>query len=364
MAMDITAAGLRNRRIAISVTGLVVILVLLELVARLLVPVKNTSIYEEHSNIITVSGLKRLNETMEFDPRLFWKLKDSLENFRVAGSIRNTPIDFRLNTRDGLRNRPISPVKESYRILALGDSCTFGLGVNDDETWPAQLETLLAAEEFKPEIINTGVPGYTVFQGKQFLSGRGLSLQPDMVVACFGFNEVIEWRTMSDIETAYFMNLYYYDRILSMSRLYYGLKTLLFRFQERGRSGSLETRAEGSGGNRDQALIPRLNPDEFVENLIELRDVCSKNDIVLVLIIWPYSDQISRRFNRLVAYQQLIHEFGRRNNVPVVNLVNEFITDGNELFLDNVHANSRGCSVTASAVHKTIIPFLTSGTKQ
>ena len=364
MAMDITAAGLRNRRIAISVTGLVVILVLLELAARLLVPVKNTSIYEEHSNIITVSGLERLNETMEFDPRLFWKLKDSLDNFRVAGNIRNIPIDFRLTTRSGLRNRPISPVKEGYRILALGDSCTFGLGVNDDETWPARLETLLAAEECTAEVINTGVPGYTVFQGNRFLSGRGLSLKPDMIIACFGFNEVIKWRTMSDIETAYFMNLHYYDRILSSSRLYYGLKSLLFRFKKRGLPEHPENKEEEPDGSGNQTSRARLNPDEFVENLIELHDVCSKNDIVLVLIIWPYSDQIFRRFNRLVAYQPLIHEFGRRNNVPVVNLVNKFITDGNELFLDNVHANSRGCSVTASAVHKTIIPFLTSGTKQ
>jgi len=53
----------------------------------------------------------------------------------------------------GFRGREFSPIKEQYRILCIGDSVTFGWGVEADEAYPA-----LLAKELNVEVINAGVP--------------------------------------------------------------------------------------------------------------------------------------------------------------------------------------------------------------
>ena len=57
--------------------------------------------------------------------------------------------DFSLNKEDSI-----------IRILGVGDSTTFGMGVRDDETFLSLLEDLANKNDFKCEVINAGVPGY------------------------------------------------------------------------------------------------------------------------------------------------------------------------------------------------------------
>lgn len=74
--------------------------------------------------------------------------------------------------QEGLRDRPVSLNKPPgvFRIFVLGDSFPFGLGVNNDQSFPARLETLLNEGEWRREtkdlphfeVINTSVPGYNL----------------------------------------------------------------------------------------------------------------------------------------------------------------------------------------------------------
>jgi lysophospholipase L1-like esterase len=59
-----------------------------------------------------------------------------------------------------LRNGPftLQPQPGVFRILALGDSTTFGWGVAQEQAWPAQLEAVLRARGVAVEVINAGVP--------------------------------------------------------------------------------------------------------------------------------------------------------------------------------------------------------------
>jgi lysophospholipase L1-like esterase len=79
----------------------------------------------------------------------------------------------------------------SVRILALGDSCTWGWRVKEEESFPAVLQQKLDAQ-FGPhryQVINAGVPGFTSLQGDRYLRERGLALSPDIVIIAFGFND-------------------------------------------------------------------------------------------------------------------------------------------------------------------------------
>jgi hypothetical protein len=75
------------------------------------------------------------------------------------------------------------------RVLLLGDSLTFGTGVEDGETFTARLRE--RAPRFQP--LNLGVSGYGTDQELLLLEREGLALEPEVVVlnVCVG-NDIFD----------------------------------------------------------------------------------------------------------------------------------------------------------------------------
>ncbi|HKA14830.1 MAG TPA: GDSL-type esterase/lipase family protein [Myxococcota bacterium] len=94
----------------------------------------------------------------------------------------------------GLRGPEISrtPPPGRTRILALGDSMTFGFYLGEGETWPARLEALLRAERRDVEVVNGGVGGWTISSETLFLEERALALAPAQVVVGFCANDIAD----------------------------------------------------------------------------------------------------------------------------------------------------------------------------
>jgi len=94
----------------------------------------------------------------------------------------------------GLRDRPILPKAEGeYRILALGDSVTFGLGVDQDQIFVVRLEQLLRERLQRPvRVINSGVGGYNTVQELTYFKQEGIDLQPDLVMLTYVANDIEE----------------------------------------------------------------------------------------------------------------------------------------------------------------------------
>src|SRR5579859_6825000 len=64
----------------------------------------------------------------------------------------------------GFRGAAVAIPKPSgvYRIVVIGASTTFGIGLTVEEAWPFQLQRILR-EQYgyqKVEVVNLGVPGY------------------------------------------------------------------------------------------------------------------------------------------------------------------------------------------------------------
>jgi len=78
------------------------------------------------------------------------------------------------------------------RVLCLGDSVTFGLGVEDDETFPARLEALLREGGREAAVYNAGVPGYDTVQEGAVLERLRDVVRPDVVVVGWLPNDVTE----------------------------------------------------------------------------------------------------------------------------------------------------------------------------
>jgi lysophospholipase L1-like esterase len=78
-----------------------------------------------------------------------------------------------------------------YRVLFIGDSVTFGYGVEERDSFVRRVEAALRARhpDRRFDIVNAGVPGWSWVQGLRFLQLRGLSLHPNLVVMAHGAND-------------------------------------------------------------------------------------------------------------------------------------------------------------------------------
>jgi lysophospholipase L1-like esterase len=90
--------------------------------------------------------------------------------------------------RHGFRSKPVEPerVPGRTRVLVLGDSFAYGVGVEDDQTFSARLEALEPALE----VINGGVNGYGTAQELLMLRDEGQRFRPDIVITAFFWNDL------------------------------------------------------------------------------------------------------------------------------------------------------------------------------
>jgi hypothetical protein len=76
-----------------------------------------------------------------------------------------------------------------YRVLFLGDSFTYGIGVNDGQTFPARVEKELKADRLSVEVMNAGCPGKGTDYELKLFQTVGYKFHPDLTVLCFFCND-------------------------------------------------------------------------------------------------------------------------------------------------------------------------------
>lgn len=82
-----------------------------------------------------------------------------------------------------------SPPVFEGTIVAVGDSLTAGLGVDEDQTFPAQLARKLTADGYRFDVINAGVSGETSSGTLSRIQWVLSSLKPDIVILETGAND-------------------------------------------------------------------------------------------------------------------------------------------------------------------------------
>ena len=102
----------------------------------------------------------------------------------------------------GFRGPEIQVEKgDHYRIIALGESTTFGDTLAaDDQPWPEILEQRIAREfecEKPVQVVNAGVPGWTLANQLSRLGTDIFPLAPDLILSYHGYNGF--WYLLSEI---------------------------------------------------------------------------------------------------------------------------------------------------------------------
>lgn len=104
----------------------------------------------------------------------------------------------------GLRgSREYGPEKKvDYRLLFLGDSFTYGFGMNDDQAFVYLTEKQLLAKHLSVEAINAGNSGRGTDYGLKFFQVLGCKLKPDLTVLGFLSNDFVDNRRQEYFSTS------------------------------------------------------------------------------------------------------------------------------------------------------------------
>jgi len=92
------------------------------------------------------------------------------------------PYTIHINAQ-GFRDSDGIDPKAAVRILALGDSITFGWGVEEEQAWPDRLEAMLTkAAKTSVSVYNAGTSGYSVLQDLDAARELFDQVRPQIVV--------------------------------------------------------------------------------------------------------------------------------------------------------------------------------------
>jgi lysophospholipase L1-like esterase len=116
-----------------------------------------------------------------------------IPDMHIACPRGNKTIYIDINSQ-GFRDREFSVDKppNTIRILAMGDSWTYGWCVNLNDTWPKKLENLLNEKNSKAkfEVFNLGIPGYDIWNVANLFAKKAYQYNLDILMISFIDNDV------------------------------------------------------------------------------------------------------------------------------------------------------------------------------
>ena len=309
----------------------------------------------------------------ERDRDLFWRGRPGAV---WIGSKSDPSKQVRMNSL-GFRCREFSIKKPSsvFRVVCLGDSRTFGMGVSQEQTYPSQLERLLQKRcpNKRIEVINCGILGYTVFQGWQLFERRVTAMDPDVVTVLFDFNDQLP---AEHPDSVYYYNAHSWagrlKQKLRRSKLFVVFENLVLRIRAKLRPkpapevlvGADQMREEVGAVELGGEMViksRRVNEPEYRQTLAKLIDACKSRGILPVVISLP---RLSFRppFVKPQKYYASILSVGREHGVAVIDLLPvflEYVGSANEalqrqrakeLLFDNCHPTALGDALIARAI--------------
>lgn len=256
--------------------------------------------------VLQLDRLGNASSAAEFEPHptLFW------ERAYTGESVNS----------DGLQNPEVPRDKApgEFRILCLGDSSsTYRDGW--DFSYPRQLAPML------PEVtvINGGVPGYSSYQGLLLLRSKLIRYHPDVVILAFGFHDgTLDLAT----DRAHFTDnaaVHWARALLYRSQVF-----LVLRHLTLGLSPDLPA---------PRRLVPRVSPEEYVENLEGFRALARAEGFRLAIVRMPLNEATASplKSSTVADYGRLAESFGARSGVPVLDAMRGFPTSDFEPGNDN-----------------------------
>lgn len=288
----------------------------------------------------------------EGDPLLLWRLKPNLHGVywdftTVSTNAQNFRADYPIGAKP----------PGTFRIVCLGDSVTFGYRV--PPVWPErpndynpewQPYPVLLEKELRKanpnrgiEVFPMAVPGYTSHQGLAWLKRDIDYLQPDVVIASFGWNDV----SISDVP----------DRETIDTRWWPVAIRWLIDHSQVFAHGTHWLRSRRTPQQRTRPPAARVSQLEYLSNFDAIVKLAQKHNAKVIVIGAPYRDSKTNppEAQLMTQYRAALKADMQQNQIPYLEILEltEAAGSVNEGFFGElIHPNHMGHRLMASELLK------------
>jgi lysophospholipase L1-like esterase len=347
---------LRRRLFYLGIIYVVFLLLLLsvELIVRLALPrVDSLAMFVATPQQKMQVADEKQSGIFEGDPLLLWRLRPNLDE---------AIWDFTVVSTNAQGFRAAYPIgakpRGTFRIVCLGDSVTFGYRV--PPVWPDKpkdynpewlpFAMLLEKELSKAnpnrriEVFPMAVPGYTSHQGLAWLRSDIDELEPDMVIASFGWNDA----SLSDVP----------DREAIDTRWFPVTIRWLVDHSQAFAHATRWLRSRNSGPPPAvRTPVPRVTESEYVSNFQAIVNLAQDHRAAMIVIGAPYRDSVTNppEAQLMTRYRASLKSAMQQGNVPYLEILELTEAAGgvNEGFFGElIHPNHMGHRLLASELLK------------
>lgn len=337
---------------------------MLEALLRIFFPVYSPTVERRHED----------TNLMEFDSRYGWFHK---KDTTVWVETQEYAEKVYLNEK-GLRGKSYPYEKKSgvYRIIILGDSFVFGLGVGDEDLFSLKLEELFKRYGKDVEVINMGLNGFGTDQEYLLLEYEGFDYSPDMLIIFFFVGNDIDNNSASlqygknkpyfklekgalelnnspvpqsrkinaenstAIEPKGRINIPFLKNFLQKHSYAYTFLRLRYNYllHKIGIRSSFDQSAIQKGWGVTEAIF------------IKTRDACLEHNCDFLVAIIPTREQVMGVESD--AIQQKFISFAQNNGIEYLNLLDELKGRADLNFMIDSHWNRKGHGFIADLLFK------------
>ncbi|RKY21348.1 MAG: hypothetical protein DRQ55_04655 [Planctomycetota bacterium] len=260
----------------------------------------------------------------------------------------NGCVEYKMNSL-GFRDLEFSQDKPAgeFRVIALGDSFTFGVGVQLQDTWAQQLERVLQAERHGPvEVINCGfVAGHKPPAYLQWIREEAMKLQPDVVIVGLCLND------MGGIP----MMAYDAREDSCLSKLWGLIKRRLHSYRVERALARQETAKKSKAKAADFVRVIRNDPRDWNATqraLLKSKAFLEQRGVRFAVAILPMLSELHRE-GRYAPLHQMVTRFALKNGLEVIDCGPPFLgLEESELWAHptDQHPNDVGQAMLARSI--------------
>lgn len=242
---------------------------------------------------------------------------------------------------DGLRDRhhTVAARPGQRRLACLGDSVTYGYGLEPENAYPQVLERRYRAQGGRVEVFNVAAPGWSTRQQRIAYGALLRKYRVERVVLGLCLNDIPELQNNLARTPPWLAGLFARSALVRRAVNAVGREI-----------GSVRELFE-----HPQAPVVLAGFARLFDELRALQAELARDGSTLALAVFPFRFQVQPGAPS-PSVQARLHDFARAQGLPFLDLLPALAPLGEQAFSDYCHLSVRGTQAVAAALHASALP--------